>query len=127
LKDGTIPTNPFLTYNPKGKVRKENPVISTVTSKGQITIPVEIRRAAGLSAGSQVEFIVNRHAHIEMVPLQSGLHGLRGALQNVSMPTDSRAQPSPDLSTARPPQAHHPASGAVGDPPQSRYPVALKP
>jgi AbrB family looped-hinge helix DNA binding protein len=32
---------------------------STVTSKGQITIPVQIRRALGLHAGSKLEFIAD--------------------------------------------------------------------
>jgi AbrB family looped-hinge helix DNA binding protein len=32
---------------------------STVTSKGQVTIPVQIRRALGLHAGSKLEFIAD--------------------------------------------------------------------
>jgi antitoxin PrlF len=31
--------------------------MSTVTSKGQITIPAEVRRELGLHAGSRVDFI----------------------------------------------------------------------
>lgn len=99
-------------------------MISTVTSKGQITIPVEIRRAARLTAGSQVEFIVNHHANIEMVPLQTRLHGLRGALKRGPTPTVSTAVPSSDHSPAR---RQLTRQTDVGDPPQSRYPVALKP
>lgn len=102
-------------------------MISTVTSKGQITIPVDIRRAAGLSAGSQVEFVVNRHANIEMIPLQTGLRGLRGTLEKAPTPTEPPAQPSPDVRASRPPQARHTAVNTASDPPQSRYPVALKP
>ena len=30
---------------------------ATVTSKGQITIPIEVRQALGISAGDRVEFI----------------------------------------------------------------------
>ena len=32
--------------------------MATVTTKGQVTLPKEVRAALGLSAGSQVEFIV---------------------------------------------------------------------
>jgi antitoxin PrlF len=32
--------------------------IATITSKGQITIPVEVRRQMGLTEGEQVEFQV---------------------------------------------------------------------
>jgi antitoxin PrlF len=32
--------------------------VTTVTSKGQITIPVEVRRAMGLTEGEQVEFVI---------------------------------------------------------------------
>ena len=31
--------------------------IATVTSKGQITIPIEVREHLGLAAGSQVQFL----------------------------------------------------------------------
>lgn len=55
-------------------------MISTVTSKGQITIPVEVRRAAGLEAGSQVEFIVNARRRIELVPRQGDIRALRGTV-----------------------------------------------
>lgn len=55
-------------------------MISTVTSKGQITIPVEVRRAAGLEAGAQVEFIVNTRQRIELVPRQGDIRALRGTV-----------------------------------------------
>jgi len=31
---------------------------STISSKGQVTVPLEIRRRIGLSAGDRVEFVV---------------------------------------------------------------------
>jgi antitoxin PrlF len=55
-------------------------VLSTVTSKGQITIPVDIRRAAGLDVGTQVEFIINGRQRIELVPRHGDIRGLRGAV-----------------------------------------------
>jgi AbrB family looped-hinge helix DNA binding protein len=53
---------------------------STITSKGQITIPIELRRATGLDAGMQVEFIVNARKRIELVPRHADLRSLRGAV-----------------------------------------------
>ena len=55
-------------------------MISTITSKGQITIPVVIRRAAGLEPGSQVEFIVNARQRIEQVPRHGDIRALRGVV-----------------------------------------------
>ena len=55
-------------------------MLSTVTSKGQITIPVELRRATGLETGAQVEFIVNSRNRIELVPRHADIRALRGAV-----------------------------------------------
>ena len=38
------------------KARQARVVCATVTSKGQITIPVEIRRSLGVKAGDKVRF-----------------------------------------------------------------------
>jgi antitoxin PrlF len=32
---------------------------ATVTSKGQVTIPVDVRNQLGLAAGDRIEFILN--------------------------------------------------------------------
>lgn len=34
------------------------PPFSTITSKGQLTVPVEIRRRLGLKKGDQVDFVL---------------------------------------------------------------------
>ncbi len=39
---------------------------STVTSKGQITIPVEVRRALGLRPGTRVAFVRNESGSFEL-------------------------------------------------------------
>lgn len=101
-------------------------MISTVTSKGQITIPVEVRRATGLATGSQVEFIVNNQTRIELVPLQTPLHTLRGRIaprqaQRVKDSTETPAPTSAPTTAATGPDGSH----AVDDPPQSRYVVSL--
>ena len=55
-------------------------MLSTITSKGQITLPVELRRATGLDTGMQVEFIVNARNRIELVPRHTDIRALRGAV-----------------------------------------------
>lgn len=53
---------------------------STMTSKGQTTIPREIRAALGIQAGDKLEFEVEGdHATIRVHP---GLRSLRGALSS---------------------------------------------
>lgn len=36
--------------------RTGQPVLATITSKGQITVPVEVRRALGVKAGDKIRF-----------------------------------------------------------------------
>jgi AbrB family looped-hinge helix DNA binding protein len=64
-------------------------MLSTVTSKGQITIPVELRRATGLDAGMQVEFIVNARNRIELVPRHADIRALRGAVAAPPQPVSA--------------------------------------
>ena len=64
-------------------------MLSTVTSKGQITIPVELRRATGLDAGMQVEFIVNARNRIELVPRHADIRVLRGTVAAPRLPVSA--------------------------------------
>jgi len=56
---------------------------STISSKGQVTVPLEIRRRIGLSAGDRVEFVLEngqtliRPLRIETNPFEK----YRGALK----------------------------------------------
>ena len=59
-------------------------MIATLTSKGQITIPVEIRRRLGLQIGHQVEFLEERDSvrlvrHVE----RAAMDEVRGCLRSV--------------------------------------------
>jgi len=38
--------------------------ISTISSKGQVTVPLEVRKRLGLRAGDRVEFVVGKDATI---------------------------------------------------------------
>jgi AbrB family looped-hinge helix DNA binding protein len=45
--------------------------ISTVTRKGQVTIPIEIRRRLGIHEGDQVEFVQEENGSIGIVPFDA--------------------------------------------------------
>ncbi|WP_028045242.1 AbrB/MazE/SpoVT family DNA-binding domain-containing protein [Cellulomonas sp. URHE0023] len=54
--------------------------VATVTSKGQITIPIEVRTALGLRAGDRVQFIQGADGAYEIRPANQSIRALRGAL-----------------------------------------------
>lgn len=51
---------------------------STVTSKGQTTIPGRVRKALRIKAGDRLEYVVEGHRVI--VRVHPGLRSLKGAL-----------------------------------------------
>lgn len=54
--------------------------IATVTSKGQITIPLPVRASLGLEAGTRVEFVPRPDGGYDFVPLTGSITDLAGAL-----------------------------------------------
>ena len=57
----------------------------TMTSKGQITVPAEIRKTFRLQAGSRVEFVV-REERVELIPLSMSVKSLKGILPKPRRP-----------------------------------------
>ncbi|MBI3714004.1 MAG: AbrB/MazE/SpoVT family DNA-binding domain-containing protein [Burkholderiales bacterium] len=57
---------------------------ATMTSKGQITIPVAIRTALGLDTGSRVEFVEDGKGHYSIIPSTSPVRALKGILEKPS-------------------------------------------
>lgn len=53
-------------------------MIASVSSKGQVTVPAEARRKLGLRAGSKVDFIINEHDHLEIIPVAHSVQDLKG-------------------------------------------------
>jgi AbrB family looped-hinge helix DNA binding protein len=53
---------------------------ATMTSKGQITVPVEIRRALRLEVGDRVDFLLREDGVVEMKPGSIDLRSLYGCL-----------------------------------------------
>ena len=51
--------------------------IATLTSKGQITLPISVRNALGLSAGAQIDFLPVDGSFI-LVPVRSDVSSLKG-------------------------------------------------
>ena len=54
--------------------------IATVTSKGQVTIPVEVRRALGLHTGDRIQFTAAADGVFELRAATRPVVVLRGAL-----------------------------------------------
>jgi antitoxin PrlF len=55
---------------------------STVTSKGQITIPKEIRDQMGLKPGDRVDFVSNRKGEISLRVINTDIRRLRGIIKS---------------------------------------------
>jgi AbrB family looped-hinge helix DNA binding protein len=51
---------------------------STLTSKGQVTIPAEIRKHLGIGAGAKVAFVVNGEGDVVVRPARYTLASVRG-------------------------------------------------
>lgn len=54
--------------------------ISTLTSKGQTTIPIEIRDFLNLNAGDKLEFIKQENGRVLLVPATVDVASLKGIL-----------------------------------------------
>jgi antitoxin PrlF len=57
---------------------REVSMTATVTAKGQVTLPVEVRRRLGLRPGSKLEFIVIDDDRLEAIPVSETVSSLKG-------------------------------------------------
>ncbi len=55
-------------------------MFSTLTSKGQLTVPKEVREYLGLKTGDKIHFVVNRAGKVELTPVKTRLADLKGML-----------------------------------------------
>jgi antitoxin PrlF len=59
-------------------------IVSTITSKGQVTIPAEVRRHLGVTQGDKLSFVIEDDGSIEVkapkYPDVASLAGAAGAL-----------------------------------------------
>ena len=51
---------------------------STITSKGQITLPGKIRKKLNLTTGDKVDFIINEAGQVILHPQKKSLKELKG-------------------------------------------------
>lgn len=61
-------------------------MIASLSSKGQVTVPAEVRRKLGLQAGSKVDFLINEHDHLEMIPVAKSVKDLKGIVPKPEKP-----------------------------------------
>lgn len=58
---------------------------ATVTTKGQITIPKEIRDYLNLDTGSKVDFVIDENGTVKLIPLNVPIQSLSGVLHRPGM------------------------------------------
>lgn len=68
------------------QIQNSREVISTVTSKGQITIPVEIRKHLGVNINDRVAFVIESTGKVRVknvkYPTIQSLRGVAGSLKS---------------------------------------------
>ncbi len=60
------------------KVWKDSMATATITSKGQITIPVRVRAALGVDSGDRIEFVELEKGQFAIIPATRSLQELNG-------------------------------------------------
>lgn len=73
---------------------------ATMTSKGQVTIPKDVRDLLGLKAGDRVSFVVLGDRRAAIVPRNRGVEKLFGILHNPDIPPVSIEQMNDDIAEA---------------------------
>lgn len=61
-----------------GIFRKDHMSTATITSKGQITIPVRVRTALGIDSGDRIEFVELEKGQFAIIPATRSLQELNG-------------------------------------------------
>ena len=59
--------------------------VATVTNKGAIVIPEEIREYLKLDTGTKIEFVIDEDGRVKMIPLKFGVEDLAGLLHRPGM------------------------------------------
>jgi antitoxin PrlF len=61
--------------------------IATLTSKGQITLPKDVREHFHLAAGDRLEFVICSDGEVQVKPVAGSYRDLRGMLRRPRNPT----------------------------------------
>lgn len=59
---------------------------ATLTSKGQITIPLEVRKALGVEAGDRLEFVAEEKGVYKVVAATRDVRHLKGLVDKPTKP-----------------------------------------
>lgn len=62
-------------------------IVTTLTQKGQVTIPVEIRRLLGLKAKDKVAFRIGKD-NVQLAPVKYTLETIYGVVKPLEEPED---------------------------------------
>jgi antitoxin PrlF len=60
--------------------------MATITSKGQITLPREVRASLGVAAGDRLDFVRMDDGNYAIVPAGHSIHSLKGVLPHPPHP-----------------------------------------
>ncbi len=62
-------------------------IISTITSKGQVTIPAEVRKYLGIKTNDKIAFVIDAEGTVRLkVPRYPDIASLRGAAGSLNKP-----------------------------------------
>ena len=78
--------------------------VSTISSKGQVTIPVDIRRELGVGEADKVTFVLTDDGKVELRPARYTLDSILGSLEalpNETVDLDQEIQEAVEEDTAR--------------------------
>ena len=67
---------------------------ATLTTKGQITLPKQVRDSLGLETGDRVDFVMQPDGRYAVVPIKSSIKSLKGCIPKPRKPvtiTDMKA------------------------------------
>lgn len=59
---------------------------ATITSKGQITIPKEIRALFDLQSGDKISFISTENGNVRFIPIKKNITSLKGIVPKPKKP-----------------------------------------
>jgi antitoxin PrlF len=60
--------------------------MSTITSKGQVTIPVRVRAALGVDAGDRIEFVEMEKGQFAIIAATTSVQKLKGLIPKPRVP-----------------------------------------
>lgn len=66
--------------------------IGTLTSKGQVTVPKEVREHLHLASGDRLEFVIEQSGRVSLQPLGGSVRRLYGMFQRKGRPAPTIEQ-----------------------------------